>query len=199
MAQAPSRTAFAQHMHDEAVRTLALFPPDEIPGIYAVTFHVDSVDQDPRFPYLAMGYNTEDAVARELAASQEDPWLVRWNYAYFPSSGLEGIRALGHDPERDPDGAALHLRETREKGLWYEEGDPEEDEFGERLDEEFRELCVQVARRLHEGGHLVAALGRPLPIVLYNMFDTEAMFALTRAANPPELVEEFLAGDLEGP
>ncbi|GAA2090636.1 hypothetical protein GCM10009801_55700 [Streptomyces albiaxialis] len=187
---------FGAHLRAAAARALAEFPAEAAPGTYAVTFRIDSVDQDPRFPYLAVGYTTEDEVARLLdGPGAPGPWEARWSYAYFPPSGLEGVRVAGHDAERDPEGAALHLRETRERGLWYEEGDPAEDERGERLEEEFRELCVQVARGLHEDGRIEAALGRPLPVVLYDMFDPDAMFALTRAANPPELVADFLTED----
>ncbi|MGW5867264.1 hypothetical protein ACWFRJ_34490 [Streptomyces sp. NPDC055239] len=86
--------------------------------------------------------------------------------------------------------------------LWYEdEGDlseEEQDERGEQLAEQFHELCVDLARQLHTDGRLVSAFGRPLPVILYDMFDPDEMFALTRAANPPELVTEFLSEDPEG-
>lgn len=64
--------------------------------------------------------------------------------------------------------------------------------------EEFHAACVDVARRLHTEGHLVGAFGRPLPVILYDMSDPDEMFALTRAANPPELVAEFLNEDAQG-
>ena len=54
-------------------------------------------------------------------------------------------------------------------------------------------------RGLHECGRNVEVFGRPLPVVLYNMFDPDGMFSLTRAANPTDLVEEFLAADPDWP
>jgi hypothetical protein len=191
---------FAQHIERVAVRVLAEFPPETVPDIYTVTFRIDSVDQDPRLPYLAIGYNTDGEVRRLLAApSPPEAWEARWNYAYFPSSGLEGVRVAGHDPEHDPVGAQAHRREAAAQGLWYEDDDElteeEIDWRGERLDGRFRDLCVDVARRLHAGGHVVTALGRPLPVILYDMFDPDAMFALTPAANPPDLITEFMTED----
>lgn len=188
---------FRLHLEQMALRTVAEFPAEPASDIYAVTFRVDSVDQDPRFPYVAIGYNTETEVARLLAEENApEPWEARWSYAYFPPSGLEGIRTVGHDPERDPVGADLHRREASAQGLWYEEEDglseEEQDARDERLAEQFDEFCVDVARHLHEDGRLVATLGRPVPVVLYNMFDPDQMFTLTRAANPPDLVAEFL-------
>ncbi|MFI8876702.1 hypothetical protein [Streptomyces sp. NPDC055243] len=193
---------FRHHLGQMALRTLAEFPEASVPEIYVVTFHVDSVDQDPRYPYLAIGYNTETEVARLLAETGEaEPWEARWNYAYFPPSGLEGIRIVGHHPDHDPVGADLHRREAIAQGLWYEDEDDlseeEQDERDEQLAEQFDELCVGLARQLHADGQLVGVLGRPLPVILYNMFDPDKMFALTRAANPPELVTEFLGEDPE--
>ena len=193
---------FRQHMERVAVRTLAEFSEESGAEIYTVTFRIDSVDQDPRFPYLAIGYNTETEVARLLAEpSSLEAWEARWSYAYFPPSGLEGCRIVGHDLEHDPAGAELHRREAVAQGLWYDDEDglsaQEQDERGERLDEQFHELCVDLARQLHADGRIVETLGRPLPVVLYDMFNPDEMFAMTRAANPAELVAEFLAADPE--
>ncbi|MFE9636456.1 hypothetical protein [Streptomyces sp. NPDC006463] len=191
-------TTFRQHMTDRTVEVLAGFPEASEQGTYAVTFRLDSVDQDPRFPYLAVGYTTgEQAAQASDEAGPTDRWEARWSYAYFPPSGLEGIRVLGHEPEKDPRGAELYRREAVAEGLWRED-DPAGDveyERAERLDSDFRGLCVGLARELHEGGHLTAALGRAVPVILYDMFDPEEMFALTRAANPPELIADFLAGE----
>ncbi|GAA3092787.1 hypothetical protein ACFQ0X_02800 [Streptomyces rectiviolaceus] len=193
---------FRLHLGQMALRTLAEFPEELTSEIYAVTFHVDSVDQDGRFPYVAIGYNTESEVARLLEEEcASEPWNARWNYAYFPSSGLEGIRIVGHAPEHDPVGSDLHRREAVAQGLWYEDEDglseQEQDERDEQLADQFDELCVDVARQLHADGGLSGTLGRPVPVILYNMFDPDKMFAMTRAANPPELVTEFLSEDPE--
>ncbi|MFG3115398.1 hypothetical protein ACGF4C_13420 [Streptomyces sp. NPDC048197] len=194
---------FREHMVQMAVRALEEFREEPASGIYAVTFRIDSVDQDPRFPYLAIGYNTDAEVSRLLATpSPPEPWDARWNYAYFPSSGLEGIRVCGHHRQLDPLGAELHRREAWAQGLWYEDGDaltgPERDARDERLDEGFHALCVDLARQLHTGGGITARLGRPVPVILYDMFQPDEMFTLTRAANPAELVAEFLSQDPEG-
>ncbi|MEU9607194.1 hypothetical protein [Streptomyces sp. NPDC048057] len=53
-------------------------------------------------------------------------------------------------------------------------------------------MCVGAARHLHDSGRIVAALGRPVPVVLYDMFDPDAMFALTSDANPAALIADFM-------
>ncbi|GAA2449682.1 hypothetical protein GCM10010191_79270 [Actinomadura vinacea] len=195
---APPMT-FREHMERAAAQTLAAFPDEHVPQIHCVTFRIDGVDQDPRHPYLAIGYSTEADVAALLASPHPpEAWEARWSYAYFPPTGLEGVRSVGSDPV----GAGLHRREAVRQGLWYEDDDglseDERDERGERLDERFHRLCVDVAKGLHAGGHIREALGRPVPVILYDMFNPDEMFALSRAANPPELVADFLAEDPEG-
>ncbi|MEU6554230.1 hypothetical protein ABZ915_28730 [Streptomyces sp. NPDC046915] len=179
--------AFQEHVEGIAGDVVGEFPADA--GIYAVTFRIDSVDQDPRFPYVAVGYTTE-ADAAESAKKTWDAWEARWSYAFFPKTGLEGVRVVG----RDPVGAESYRREAESRGLWYEDDD-EPDDRRERLVEWFYEVCVGAARHLHDSSRIVGVLGRPVPVILYDMFDPDAMFGLTSDANPAELVTEFMAED----
>ncbi|WP_256339312.1 MULTISPECIES: hypothetical protein [unclassified Streptomyces] len=78
------------------------------------------------------------------------------------------------------------------------EDDGEPGDRDERLAAWFCQVCVAAARHLHEDGVIVRALGRPVPVILYDMFDPDAMFALTACANPAELVAEFMAQDPGG-
>jgi hypothetical protein len=189
---------FRQHMAQGIANTLAEFPAEAAPDIYTVTFRIDYVEQDARFPYLAIGYHTETEVARLLAGPGSlDSWEVRWSYAYFAPSGLAGIRIAGHHPEHDPVGAGLHREESQAQGLWYEDQDglAESDrrERDEQLGARFYELCIELARDLHTSGRIVESLGRPLPVILYDMFDPDEMFALTKAANPAALIADFMS------
>ncbi|MFE9910768.1 hypothetical protein [Streptomyces clavifer] len=182
--------AFQEHVERVADDVVGEFPPDG--GIYAVTFRIDSVDQDPRWPYVTVGYTTE-ADAAEEAERLSDSWESRWSYACFPETGLEGVRLVG----RDPEGVELHRREAESRGLWYEDDD-EPDDCDSQLVEWFYEVCVRAAQRLHESGRIVEALGRPVPVILYDMFDPDATFRLTADANAAELIEEFMAGGPAG-
>ncbi|MFF7358620.1 hypothetical protein ACFZA1_39305 [Streptomyces filipinensis] len=178
---------FQDYVQQVAGEVVGEFPADS--GIYAVTFRVDSIDQDPRFPYVAIGYTTEaDAAASAEKAS--DAWEARWSYAFFPETGLEGVRSVG----RDPHGAHLHRQEAESRGFWYED----DDEPGDRHDqlvEWFYQVCVTAARHLHDSGRTVEVLGRQIPVILYDMFDPDVMFRLTSDANPAALIAEFTAED----
>ncbi|WP_327328856.1 MULTISPECIES: hypothetical protein [unclassified Streptomyces] len=178
---------FQEHVERIVGEVVGEFPAHD--GIYAVTFRIDSVEQDPRFPYVAVGYTTE-ADAAEQAALASDSWEARWSYASFPETGLEGVRDVG----RAPAAADAHRREAESRGLWYEDDD-EPDDRDELLVEWFYEVCVGAARQLHESGLILAVLGRPVPVILYDMFDPDAMFGLTSDANPAELIAEFMSED----
>ncbi len=186
---------FRQHLKHEAYRILDTFPVAVRPEIYVVALQVDRVDQDARYPYVRVGYNTEAQVRRECAAAHGEPdpgGEVRWSYAYWI---LEGFERVGHVPE-DPVGTVLHRTEATAKGLWFEDGERFSDRWSTVcgvLCADFAEDCVEVARHLHGTGRVAEVLGRPVPVVLFDMDDPEEQVPLTAEANPPELVADYLA------
>ncbi|MFG2027423.1 hypothetical protein [Streptomyces sp. NPDC048825] len=185
-------SAFRDHMRRGAERVLYGFPEVLRPEIYVVSFEVWRVDQDPRYPYAAIGYNTESAVRRVLDQGCAYEGSARWEYSYW---SLEGFERLGHVPE-DPVGSSLHLAEAQAEELWYEDEGGLSDEACDARDDQlvrrFDELCIDVARRLRADGHIARVFGRAVPIVLFDMdrpsWETEA----TEAANPREVLADFL-------
>ncbi|WP_405797309.1 hypothetical protein [Streptomyces sp. NBC_01506] len=207
-------TAFQAHMRRAGERALEALPVPLRGEIYVISFRIWRHDSfDRRHPYLAIGYNTESEVRRVLGQGGGlDPAEVRWNYAYWPLDETTGV--VGHGPEPakdDPAGAALHLAEIKELGLWYEELDPgtededddededeeDDDDEQERSDElltaHFDAACVDLARHLHTSGRLTAILGRPVPIVPFDMYRPGYEADLTEAANPPGVIVDYLA------
>ncbi|WP_369248420.1 hypothetical protein [Streptomyces sp. R41] len=183
---------FRDHVLKEAVRILDSFPEVLRPEIYVVSFRIWRVGQDPRYPYVAVGYNTESEVRRVLEQECSYEGTARWEYAYWL---LEGFEMVGHVPE-DPVGSALHLAEARAEGLWYEDEDAlAEDERDARDDElvlRFDDICIDAARHLRADGHLERTLGRPAPIVLFDMDRPGWEAEATEAANPPEAIADFV-------
>ncbi|MFF9112843.1 hypothetical protein [Streptomyces sp. NPDC014805] len=209
MTAGPDR--FQQHLRQAAAGVLARFPAADVPEIYALSFRIWRLDDD-RHPYVAIGYNTESQYARERRA--EDPGEARWNYACWL---LDGFEMLGNVPE-DPAGGALFVERAKELGLWYDDGtgDPalpkavrdeqdgtsgdeqdgmscdEEDGTSEGLWEYFADACTGLARHLHASGLIEEILGRPLPIVVFDMDCPGWEVEATEAANPPGLITGFL-------
>lgn len=188
---------FQQHLRQAAAGVLERFPAADVPEIYALSFRIWRVDYDDRHPYVAIGYNTESQYERERRP--EDPGEARWNYACWL---LDGFEMLGNVPE-DPVGAPLFVAQAQQLGLWFD-GDPDDpglpgevgaeyEARGERLNQYFADACIGLARHLHATGLIEKILGRPLPVVIFDMdcggWEVEA----TQAANPPELIADFLA------
>ncbi|MEU0954754.1 hypothetical protein ABZ353_20785 [Streptomyces niveus] len=203
-------TAFQEHMRRAGERALESLPAPLRPEIYVISFRIwrhDSLDW--RRPYLAIGYNTESEVRRVLAEHGDpapDPGEVRWSYAYWPLDETTGVVGHGPEPADDPVGAALHLAEIRELGLWYEdfddsdapddetaEDDAEQEARDDLLIAHFDDACLDLARHLHTSGKLTEVLGRPVPVLPFDMYRAEDLDRLAEAANPPEVIVDYLA------
>ncbi|MEW1793568.1 hypothetical protein [Streptomyces niveus] len=188
-------TAFEEHMRRAGERALEALPAPLRSEIYLISFRIWRHDScDYRHPYLAIGYNTESEV-RRVVAEGGDPGEVRWSYAYWLLDETTGIVGHGPDPADDPAGAALHLAEIRELGLWYDDEADEDtqDRRDELLTAHFDDACVDVARHLHTSGALTRILGRPVPVLPFDMYRAGYEPELAGAANPPEVVADYLA------
>ncbi|GGL00948.1 hypothetical protein [Streptomyces flaveus] len=187
-----AETDFREHVRQGAKRILNSFPEALRPEIYVVSFRLWRVDQDPRYPYVAIGYNTESEVRRVMEQGCAYEGTARWEYAYWL---LEGFEMVGHVPE-DPVGSKLHLAEAQAAGLWYEDEGSLSDEARDALDDQlvsrFDDVCIDAARHLHADGHLTRVLGRQVPVVLFDMDRPGWEVEATEAANPREVLADFL-------
>ena len=186
---------FLAHLRSAAVGVLERFPAELRPEIYALSFRVWRVDDDDRRPYVAVGYNTQTQYERER--DPDDDGEARWNYAYWL---LEGFETLGNVPE-DPVGSRVYEEEVRSLGVWYDG----EFDLDRLLDDEdvaaraallrahFCDAVIDLARHLHADGVIERVLGRPLPVVVFDMARPGWEAHATEAANPPELIEDFTA------
>ena len=186
---------FLNHLRAAAVGVLERFPERLKPEMYALSFRIWRVDADDRHPYVAIGYNTESQYERERYPGDEGE--VRWNYAYWL---LDGFEMLGNIPE-DPVGSRVYVEEVRQLGVWYDG----EFDLGRVLDDDdlsartdllrlhFYDAVIDLARHLHADGVIEKTFGRPLPVVVFDMDCPGWEAHATEYANPPELVEEFMA------
>ncbi|WP_246114056.1 hypothetical protein [Streptomyces montanus] len=184
--------SFQQHLRTAGAEILERFPDDLKPEIYALSFRIWRIDYDPRRPYVAIGYNTESQY--RLEARGEDPGEARWNYACWL---LDGFEMLGNVPE-DPPGSPLYVDEVKRLGLWFDgEGDDADDGQYTALVEHFAATCIDLSRHLQSSGRIKEILGRPVPVVVFDMDCPGWEVEATEAANPPELVADFLAWQRE--
>lgn len=185
---------FLDHLRTAAVGVLERIPEELRAEVYTLAFNIWRIDYDDRRPYVDIGYNTESQY--ELERRPEDPGEARWNYACWI---LEGFEKLGNVPE-DPAGGPVYEAEVRRLGAWFdseEEADgDDEDEIDAKSDLlrlHFYDAVIDLARHLHADGVIEKTFGRPLPVVVFDMDCPGWEVHATEYANPPELIEEFMA------
>lgn len=190
------RPTFQAHLRAAATRILERVPEQLKRETYVLAFNVWRVDADNRHPCVDIGYNTESQYEQELRR-ESDAREVRWNYAFWI---LEGFDRLGNVSE-DPVGGPLFEEEARSLGIWYDGAFDlarmlATDDLRTKsrlLEAHFHNAVIDLARHLHASGTIERIFGRPLPVVPFDMdcpgWEEEA----GKAANPAELVEDFLA------
>ncbi|KUF18895.1 hypothetical protein [Streptomyces silvensis] len=190
------RKSFQTHLRQAATGILERVPEQLKREIYVLALNIWRIDADNRRPYVDIGYNTESQYEEQMRRDS-DHREARWNYAFWI---LEGFDRLGNVPE-DRTGGPLYEEEVRNLGIWYDG----EFDLGRTLEDDglraksgllelhFHDAVVGLARHLHESGTIERIFGRPLPVVVFDMdcpgWEEEA----TKAANPVELIEDFLA------
>lgn len=180
---------FERFCYQEICSALASVEPQGSPDIYALSFFINDVDDDPRYPVLQLGYNTLTRVA-ECTPSASDAEEARWNFAFWFQNELALVGQPGTK------GRQLLEDWLKENGLWY--SDEEEDIDFERcmriasaITAYFIDACVRVARALHENGIIEQYFFRPIPILVHELEYYDEIALQTRSANPPGLATEF--------
>ncbi|MFF7456033.1 hypothetical protein [Kitasatospora sp. NPDC008115] len=184
---------FEAHLRRAGSGILERLPEQVRSDVYVLAFNIWRVDADDRRPYVHIGHNTE---SRCGAAADADPDEARWNYAHWI---LEGFDRLGNVPE-DPAGGALWEEEAGRLGLWYDGpfdlgrrlDDAEVATKADQLRAHFQEAVISLARDLNTSGTVERIFGRPLPVVVFDMDSPGWEEEATMAANPPDLIADFL-------
>ena len=97
-------------------------------------------------------------------------------------------------------GTREYLRTRKEwiqsLGFWWTDKQEQEDfdsmvELGQKIMDHFVELCITVAKRLHDDGVISRSSGRPVPILVHELEYHDGIADATRRANPTGLTKEF--------
>ncbi len=167
--------------------------------IYAMSFYYSFDDDDPRNPTLSVSYNAKTQWRSCSPEPRQQPkWPIasdsdeaKWNYAFW----------LQHNGEACNIGAACADASARKEwieslGLWWTDEQEDEDfestiELGVKIREHFADLCITVAKRLHDGSVIGKKFGRPIPILVHELEYHDGIAEAARQANPTGLAIEF--------
>jgi hypothetical protein len=193
------RTQMTQAMCDLARAGLGELTAEERRETYVVSFFIYDEEDDPRSPTLTVGTNTASRVNFALHQPKDfvkpNPWWTptdegeaKWNYAFWLQNRL---RVFPSGPaDRD-----LCDRWLRVSGLWFEEPANANDwaPLGSRITAQFVEVCIGVAKALHEDGDIAAFFGRTIPVIVHELEYYDQIVDQTLKANPPGVADEFAA------
>ncbi len=190
---------FEQHVYDKAREGILAIKDATVADIYALSFYFSEEDDDPRKVTLTVGYNTN---ARWKACTpspgQAPEWPIasssneaKWNFAFWLQ---EKGTACVIGSKRDD--ASARKEWIKSLGYWWTQKEQDADfdrtvELGDQLIEEFVNLCIRVAARLHNEGVINQKLGRTVPIIVHELDYNDQISQVTEAANPPGLTREF--------
>lgn len=194
---------FEQLTYDRFAESIASWDTEQHPDIWAISFlcadfgsGIDAAGQE----YVSQGqiwlsYNTRSHLNALLAKGLDED-EAKWNFAYWPQDVTAYVpRNVGKGGTPPADELALRDSWCATLGvLAYdadEGGRPVYDE--EFLNPAIHAVCQKVAMALHENGVIEGKLGRPVPIVIQDLEQTEGTTAATKAANPPGLFPEIEA------
>ena len=180
---------FERFAYEQICTALANVDTGVGPDIYALSFYVFDIDDDPRYPVLQLGYNTL-ARARACAPSASSAEEAKWNFAFWLQNELKFIG------EPETQGGLLLEGYLKASGLWYSDGDEEADfdqcmQIADRITSYFVEACVRIAQALHTTGVIERKFSTPIPIIVHELEYYDEIAMQTRRANPPGMTKEF--------
>ena len=144
---------------------------NRFPDIYAISFYKDNLDDDPRCPTLTIGFNTVSQ--QNAAAVASDAAEARWNYAFW----LQNEELLIGDGEYDP------------VSDWVKQ--LPENYTDEQIQQQFMEIVISHARKLHDEGVIRKKFGVDIPVIIHELEYYDLPLDWTKRGNPKGLVNEF--------
>lgn len=192
-------SAFEEYSYRKTKDGIRAIADEATADIYAISFYHWNWDDDPRKPVLLVSYNTTtqwnactpapgQLPGRGIASSADE---AKWNFAFWLQHEAE-VCTIGETAEDE----IARQQWIESLGYWYTDEQDEEDSdntfmLGRKINEQFVEACVTLARRLHDEGVISSKFGKPVPILVHELEYYDKVAEATRRANPPGLAEEF--------
>jgi hypothetical protein len=161
--------------------------------VYALSFYITSEEDDGRRITVTLGYNTyhQWRASENIASSSQE---AQWNYAFWIQN-QEAIIGSSYEPI-DQTGIELRQEWLKQKGLWYSDEEEKDDfdrilELSDEIEQQFIQICIQVAQKLHDTNIITSSFKRHIPIIVHDLEYDDVIAIQTRKANPPGVAQEF--------
>jgi hypothetical protein len=158
--------------------------PDLTSDIYALSFWKYNVDDDPRRPQVAVGYNTVSQWRKESNESNEDE--AKWNFAFW----------LQNEEILIGDDAHGYTEWIKSLPSYYTDEEAKEDydtsrELGRMIQGEFMMGIIKIVQRLHQEGVIAGKFDKTVPVIIHELEYYDVPLKWTIEANPKNSAREF--------
>ncbi len=183
------------HPFEKRIETVAAKATHALaPDVYAVSFYVTCNEDDLRQIELHISHNTLENLESAIEDAS-DAAEAKWNFAFW-SQEPDAVIAAECDEVDDEKGRELREQWLNDLGLNYTQEEEDEDfdrvsELCEKIEAEFYAMAARVAKRQHDSAVITNTFGAPIPIVVHELEYHEQIVAVTKAANPPGVADEF--------
>ena len=184
--------SFERYLFENIRNEILSWDAEIIKDIYAISLYIECFEDDPRKISAILGFNTNQHW-REMIPQASDSMEAKWNYAFW----LQNQELIIGDT--DENGAVIHyLHEwISGLGLYYRDEDEEVDfdrtcKLGEKIIQEYVNLCIKVVRELHQTGIIRNKFKKDIPIIIHELEYYNEIAAQNKQANPPNVVDEFV-------
>ncbi len=194
-----AKSSFLQASYAKMKAAISAISPADKADVYALSFWYYNYNDDPRYPKIAISYNTRAHFESQIddASSESE---AKWNYAFWLQNDIEEIG--GEEDEL----LQAWFRETPYYYTDAEEEKAQEDEAlfdkltdqGSAFDKLFVEEIIMLTQMLFSEGIVAAEFGSNTPVLVHELEYYEVPIDWTIRANPAGLVDEFVTAFRNG-
>ncbi|WP_010250414.1 hypothetical protein [Myroides injenensis] len=186
------------HYFKKVEKAIAKMSKQNVKDIYAISFWKSNVDDDPRCPIISISYNTYSQIEEEKdnASSEQE---AKWNFAFWLQ---DEITMLGGEDKvlrqyLKEEGYFYTLNEQSKAEKLKDKGDNtaynEISMKDDKIQSSFMEIIIRIAKEIQKSDLIKEKIGKELPIIIHELEYYDLPLEWTKKANPPQLIEEFLA------
>jgi hypothetical protein len=178
---------FPEYIYTKIKDAILRCAPEVAADVYAISFFIEDLEDDPRRPTLILSYNTNTYWHKSIAhASNADE--AKWNFAFWPQTCEAFVGNMEDSTSRE--------EWIKSLGLWYSDQDEQDDfertlDLGDEITRKFLALAGCIAKRLHDEGIILQKFIGAIPILIHELEYYLEIAQQTERANPTGYAKEF--------
>lgn len=161
--------------------------------IYALSFWFYTEDDDPRYPIISVGYNTNSNFKDKIASASNEK-EAKWNFAFWLQDEIEKIGGADDKQLKKWFATTPHFYSEKQNEM-AEEDDELFDEIleqGSAFCDEFSEEIILLTQRLFADKIIEIKFGKNIPVLVHELEYYDKPVSWTVRSNPKGLVDEFV-------